>query len=414
LRLNRILIIEMLLLALSSGFQFAQGQTAVSIERATPQHTAIFQADPTVTGKIALESPKLFEMKRGTYQSWSGGYLTPKVPGFLSTGGSGIYFTGGDIFWPNIGVGFSDPLVSNDSIYFSLNIGDAHLFALDRQTGSVKWRSQREQGHYSPPLIVGDTLCIGADSGNFYAIDLKTAKEKWRHFRPDKSAVGHSPTSDGQRVYYVATNGTLYALDAGTGKLTWAIETQDEHVSSLALDGDGHIFFRTGRQLVSLETESGRRAWTVEIKQNIWLPLAVAHGLIYFRTWEGNIRTIDAKTGTLQPKPSNDDAQSGTRLAIDKERIYFVGKSRHRAFAIDASTRKVLWEFETYMDCTAPVVGGETVYIPCYDGRIYALNAATGKLRWRSSAKKPQLSSPTIASDGVYFISDDGRVYAIR
>src|SRR5687768_12013302 len=160
LRPNRILKIEILLIALSSGFQFAHGQTAVSIERATPQHTGIFQADPTVTGKIALESPKLFEMKRGTYQSWSGGYLS--TPGFVSGGGGGIYLMGGDIFWPNIGVGFSDPLVYDEAIYFSLNIGDAHLFALDRQTGTVKWRSQRERGHYSPPLIVGDTLCIGA------------------------------------------------------------------------------------------------------------------------------------------------------------------------------------------------------------------------------------------------------------
>jgi outer membrane protein assembly factor BamB len=377
----------------------------VAIEQANAQRTSVYPTGPTIQkGEIALESSKLFVIKRGSYESYPGR--------LLSTGPNRIYMMGGDYFWPYHGVGYSDPIVSGGVIYFSVNIGDGHLFALDAHTGERKWHSKREKGSYSPPVVMGDTLYVGADDGNFYAVDLNTNRQKWRHTRDDQSTVMNSPAVEDGLVYYSA-NGTLYALDAEAGDVKWKVETTADYLSTLAI-GDGCVYFAAADYIFAVDSKSGKEKWNAVLKERgLWSPLVVAHGLIYFRNSEGHIRTVNNKTGELQPKPDN-DAKAGTRLAIDEDTIYFGGWQSGTTYAIDATTRETKWKFWPGMECRAPVVAGETVYLVCEDGKLYALDATTGKRRWTTSSKKPQLSSPVVTKDAIYFISDDGKVYAVR
>ena len=59
---------------------------------------------------------------------------------------------------------------------------------------------------------------------------------------------------------------------------------------------------------------------------------------------------------------------------------------------------------------------GQTVYIGSRDGRLYALAAKTGRMRWRFMSGKAISSSPALSADGrnVFFGSWDHKVYAIE
>jgi outer membrane protein assembly factor BamB len=380
-------------------------ESSMAIEQANPQRTSVYRTGPAIQkGEITWASSKLFVMKRGSYESFSGTTI--------GSGPNAIHIMGGDFFWPYYDVGYSAPVIAGGIIYFSVNIGDGHLFAMDARTGERKWHSKREEGHYSPPTIAGDTLYIGADSGYFYALDVKTLKQKWRHTRTDKSMVVNSPAINDGIVYYTANNGTLYALDAETGQPAWIFETKGNFLSAPTI-GDGSIYVAGAGYLFALDSKSGLEKWRLPAKDGMWAALVVANGLIYFRNYEGHIRTVDEKTGQLQPKPDN-DPKAGTRLAIDGQTIYFGGWSSGSSYAIDARTGKTKWKFSPEVECHAPVVGGDNVYFTCDDGRLYALDAATGKKRWSTSPKKSPLSTPAVANDGIYFISDDGKVYAVR
>lgn len=376
----------------------------ISIQLANPQRTGFYRNGPDIEkGSIAAETPKLFDIKRGSYQSFGGISL--------GSGPNAGYIMGGDIFHPYEGVGYSDPVVSGGVIYFSLNIGDAHIFAVDARTGERKWHSRRERGFYAAPTVLGDTMYIGADGGYFYAIDLKTVKEKWRHTRPDNSTVQTSAVVDDGLVYYSA-EGYLYALSAETGELKWTYFTPANHLSTLTV-ADGGVYFVVAGHIICLDSKTGKLRWSLPIKDGLWTPLVIANGLIYFRSARGHIKTVDYKSGRLQPDPK-DDPRTGTRLAIDGQTIYFGGWSRGSTYAIDAATRKEKWKFSTGVACRAPVVGGESLYLVCQDGRLYAVDAKTGKRRWSTSAKKWPLSHPVIGEDAIYFISDDGKVYIVR
>ncbi len=64
----------------------------------------------------------------------------------------------------------------------------------------------------------------------------------------------------------------------------------------------------------------------------------------------------------------------------------------------------------------SPVVFEELVYVAGYNGKIYALNAETGALRWvypRTGNLDPIVSGLVVGLDKLYFSCSDGSVYAL-
>jgi outer membrane protein assembly factor BamB len=117
--------------------------------------------------------------------------------------------------------------------------------------------------------------------------------------------------------------------------------------------------------------------------------------------------------------------------------IYF-GSDDGRLYAVDAATGVQRWMFATKGPVpSSPAVSGGLVYVTSYDGNFYAVDAGTGRLKWkfatggerRFEAKgihgfQPKnqtiadsydvyLSSPVVAEAMVYFGSGDGNVYAL-
>jgi len=61
------------------------------------------------------------------------------------------------------------------------------------------------------------------------------------------------------------------------------------------------------------------------------------------------------------------------------------------------------------------VADGERVYFgSSVDQQVYALDAATGSVRWKYCTSGPVRLAPTLAQGKVYFGSDDGKVYCLK
>ncbi len=75
----------------------------------------------------------------------------------------------------------------------------------------------------------------------------------------------------------------------------------------------------------------------------------------------------------------------------------------------------IKWKFETDGPVTASVALGHNnrVYVPCEDGRLYALNNS-GELAWSYDANSPLINSPAVGNwGGVYITPENGRVCAL-
>ncbi|WP_405817955.1 serine/threonine-protein kinase [Streptomyces sp. NBC_00838] len=83
--------------------------------------------------------------------------------------------------------------------------------------------------------------------------------------------------------------------------------------------------------------------------------------------------------------------------------VVYVGSSDGRVYALDAATGEEKWHYPTADRVeTAPAVVGGVVYVGSSDGRVYALDAATGERKWHYPTADKLEPAPTVADGAVY------------
>jgi outer membrane protein assembly factor BamB len=147
---------------------------------------------------------------------------------------------------------------------------------------------------------------------------------------------------------------------------------------------------------------------------------------VYVQDLQSNVHALDRATGAVRWKHeyrARNDGPSG--LAVDDERVY--GATDAEAFALSAVNGHELWRRhltsarEQFVD-VAPVpwegfVFVSTVgYAPFGRGAIYALDAASGAVRWKfDTIERPWRYPLEAGGGGLWYpvsVDDRGRLYA--
>jgi outer membrane protein assembly factor BamB len=99
--------------------------------------------------------------------------------------------------------------------------------------------------------------------------------------------------------------------------------------------------------------------------------------------------------------------------AVAGDTVYY-GSEDRKVYALDAATGRLRWSYTTGGGVYAgPAVADGIVYIGSDDGNLYALSAATGHLRWSYDTRYAVESTPAVADGTVYFGSWDQKVFAL-
>lgn len=114
-------------------------------------------------------------------------------------------------------------------------------------------------------------------------------------------------------------------------------------------------------------------------------------------------------------------AQVASSAAVGPDGTIYVGvelntqPGRGRVFALNPDA-SVKWQFDApeWVDSSPAVSADGTVYFGCWNGKLYARDAATGARKWEFTAGTYILSSPAIGPDGtVYFGGGDSALHAV-
>jgi eukaryotic-like serine/threonine-protein kinase len=159
-------------------------------------------------------------------------------------------------------------------------------------------------------------------------------------------------------------------------------------------------------------------------------------GVVYFGSDDGNVYAVDAKDGRQLWKRATGGAVSATPAVSGG--TLFVGSFDGRFYALNAASGAVRWKFttggerrfeakglhgmspktQTFFDpydifLSSPVIADGRVYFGSGDGNLYALDAASGELRWKFATGDVVHASPAYADGVVYVGSFDSRLYAV-
>ena len=134
----------------------------------------------------------------------------------------------------------SSPAVVGGAVYVGAR--DGFLYAIDRGTGTQRWRHDHKVSWVNSSTAVSDGLVYaGSSDGQFVqAVDTATGEERWR--AKTSGVVWASPTVDNGLVYVGEGNGTMYALDKRTGQEAWRYRVGHRLFSTAVVD-DGRLYF---------------------------------------------------------------------------------------------------------------------------------------------------------------------------
>ena len=300
------------------------------------------------------------------------------------------------------------------------------VFAVDAATGTQLWRRTTTSDENGQLAVSGSSLVIAGDNGPF-ALAAGNGRQLW-----DVPTQGVVPLLGAGGVAYagfapkVNTTGGVTALDPATGTVAWTFRFPGvaDTAGALAVadgvvyvtTGDGEIFALsaadgTKRQLVSGFGEFGAGA------------IAVAGGVVYagLDDQKGTVVAVNVASGkTLWRQslgaaafPASLASANGVVFAGMLRSLQSSGSAGAELYALNATTGRQLWSVPVDGGVNAgPVAVGGAVYTGSADGVLGAWQANTGNKLWSYTAAGPVGSLSVVAGSRVYFGAGDS-VYSV-
>ncbi len=277
----------------------------------------------------------------------------------------------------------SSPSVWKGAVYFGS--GDGNVYALDANSGALKWKFQTGDVVHSSPAIADGVLYIGSWDTYLYALDATSGKEKWRFkTADDPEAHNHvgiqsSPAVVGGVVYFGSRDAYSYAVDAATGKQNWRFSTEGSWVNNSPVVHDGTVYFGTSIPGImhAVEAKTGKAVFDVLTGAPIFASMALAPGMLYVGTFGGKLMAIDLKT----QKPAgvfetDGEKQNGASMTNADGSIKFETLFPGPNLFYEDMVLAVHKIFTMGSILSSPVIVGGTLFFGSSDGNVYALTGA--------------------------------------
>jgi alcohol dehydrogenase (cytochrome c) len=258
---------------------------------------------------------------------------------------------------PGFGSLAAAPIVTNGVVY--LQDLDENVYALALATGKLKWMYQVNSYEKSGPgpdgVAVANGVVYGETSTTVFALNARTGQTIWvdKHLLHNgQGAFEIQPQVTGGRVYLASAyglgpgGGVLFALDAATGSLLWRFST-------------------------ILAADSGVRA------------VGAGSGGAWETPLVGSDGSVTFGIGNPYQSAASAIADPSAQLYTDSD------------VNLDAATGKLHWYYQgvpnDFMDhdmqaspIAATINGRPAIIGSGKMGVVYAMNAATGRLIWKT------------------------------
>lgn len=234
-----------------------------------------------------------------------------------------------------------------------------------------------------------------------------------------------TPVIEAGYAYAASAAGEILKLDASNGSQLWRVNV-GEKISGGVGVGGSLVMVGTQRGMVYAYDISGKLQWKSKLSSEILSAPKYFDGLVIVRTGDSRIFGINASDGSRKwvydrTTPAL-TLRSSAGVVVDGGVVY-AGFAGGKLAAVRADNGKMLWEasvaqpkgvteIERIADITSlPVVDGPLIYAVAYQGKIAAVDRASGRVVWNRDISS---LSGLNAEDARIFVSHAmGSVYAL-
>jgi outer membrane protein assembly factor BamB len=314
------------------------------------------------------------------------------------------------------GYGQSTPVVYDGRIYLTAVEGPMkeklQVLCLNSTDGQTVWQYELSNSKPSPsnymnsraaptPAVDSEGVYAFFESGHVLAIDLD-GNLRWQRDLPadygafeNNHGLGSSPAQNATHLFLnIDHKGPSYllALNKADGSTSWKVDRPSSSSWSSPIVANTasqeHVIVSSGGTVTAYSASTGEQQWKIE--------------------------DLD---GNSVPSPTLVDKQLfiGARLPEFSQEGDFRSNCCIELEPQDSQKPKISWQAEKALsDYASPVVCDGLVYLLNKIGVLHCLDAATGKICYRTRLGTQCWGTPIVSGSLIYFFGKDGKTQVVR
>lgn len=285
------------------------------------------------------------------------------------------YKTGGKIY--------GTPAVSKGIVV--VGSSDHFIYGVDAQNGSLRWKLEAEKAVLGSPVVKKGKAYIGASDGIFRCIQVKDGELLWT-YKGVEGYVSTLPTLADNKVIFGSWGNGFYALNQKTGALVWDWDNghQNRMFSAAAcypVVAKNRVFIvAPDRFMTAIDLKTGETIWREkkdDYRVRESMGLSRDNKLVLAKTMDGELIGIPVRADSMEVAWKSDlrlPYELAPTAIYSNKRFIFVPSDKGLLSAVDLKTGKTIWQYKISNGMiNPPLVLKDRVAVSTMDGKIVML-----------------------------------------
>lgn len=339
-------------------------------------------------------------------------------------------------WWNNVSIPATvkaSPVVKDGRVF--IGAWDNNVYAFDSESGGLLWKNATGGKITGTAAVSESTVYVATEAGILYAFNAKTGTLERQ---VSVGATFGSPVVHERRVFIGTTSGAVSAYEGDTLQLVWTFPAAAKYFNYTIAQGgsvevapavyNGQVLFGSTNQWFYSVSEQGTGdqkttlTWMFKaggaIRSSPTIDKAGAR--VLFGAQDGKLYAVPlGSSGNVTSSAWSYQELAGSNLpsqiqsspGIAYGRVYF-GANNGNITALTLAGAKVWSRATGGQVVSSPAIANNLVLVGSSDRKIYLLDAATGELKWSSTATASIEASPAVAGTQGFWADTQGNMYS--
>ncbi len=298
----------------------------------------------------------------------------------------------------------SNALIAGDTLIVAYG---SYLLGVATDSGDLRWEQELPEVPIGHLLLLDNQVITFYSPGDIIAFNPSDGKIAWKQRLPN--GLRNDPVFTDSYFIFTTQSNTLDVIARKTGAHLRTIDAQDKIEASAVFFGHSLVLAYDDGIVKRLDDHLVTR-WTLPIPEATISQSPVTDGKTIFVTYANSLIALNPMDSTTPVRwlYNCPDRLLDSPVTLDGDRVYFVTESG-RLYALDAATGKDLWsstEKVTKDDKTVtetksgkslyanpvgePVVFGDSLLVRMQSGLMALYDKQTGQTKWLYRLKPPE------------------------
>ena len=313
----------------------------------------------------------------------------------------------------------ASPIVFNSVVYVLSRKGELRGYTTD---GESCFEYDLKTPVEASFIAVDTTLYIGRIDGFVTALacHLSTADSQisnlWNY--ETLGQISGSPNLVGDQLLVGSYDGSMYTLNAKTGRKTGQFET-GYYINGTAAVWKHYMMFGGCDAWVRVvDISTGKLTDSLELDTYVPASPAILDGVACACDYNGNVYEMTLEGGKISShrkllaSSADNEGQDGGVVSmptLTRTNVYILSGDRHIS-CIERTSGKVRWKkmLRGVTGECSPLVAQDRVIVCTKDGHVSILDSEDGTELWHYEAGEPIIASPAIIGDRFFILTSRG------